>query len=155
MTDLAHRVFRVDDPLYRSTLALRHAVLREPLGLQFSESDLAAERDDEHHAWVTDDGVIACLSMRAVSSNQHGSTTWKLRQMAVRSDTRGRGIGARLLRAAVAMHPPPDQIQLHARLEAVGFYERVGFRTEGPIFEEIGLPHIVMRMVAPEQAADD
>ena len=150
MLGLTHRVFRVDDPWYHATLDLRQTVLRDPLGLQFSAADLAAERDDEHHAWIAANGVVACLSMRRMSAEGELPTTWKLRQMAVRAQSRGQGFGGRLLRAAIAMHPPPEVIRLHARWEAVGFYERLGFRTEGSVFEEIGLPHIAMQMIAPE-----
>jgi prephenate dehydrogenase len=34
---------------------------------------------------------------------------------------------------------------LHAQLQALPFYEKLGFRSEGGVFDEAGLPHVRMR----------
>ena len=36
-------------------------------------------------------------------------------------------------------------IALHAQVNAQGFYEKLGFVAEGPVFDEVGMPH--QRMV--------
>ncbi len=37
------------------------------------------------------------------------------------------------------------EIEMHARVCAITFYERCGYVCEGDVFEEITIPHIVMR----------
>jgi predicted GNAT family N-acyltransferase len=37
------------------------------------------------------------------------------------------------------------EVYLHAQAAAVDFYERLGFRAEGPEFDEVGIPHRRMR----------
>jgi predicted GNAT family N-acyltransferase len=37
------------------------------------------------------------------------------------------------------------EVYLHAQATAVDFYERLGFRAEGPEFDEVGIPHRRMR----------
>ena len=37
------------------------------------------------------------------------------------------------------------EVYLHAQVTAAGFYERLGFRADGPEFDEVGIPHQCMR----------
>jgi predicted GNAT family N-acyltransferase len=37
------------------------------------------------------------------------------------------------------------QVHLNAQSSALGFYERLGFRADGPEFDEVGIPHRRMR----------
>ena len=37
------------------------------------------------------------------------------------------------------------EVLLHAQQEVIPFYERLGYRGEGEIFEEAGIPHLAMR----------
>jgi len=72
---------------------------------------------------------------------------WRLRGMATAPDRRGRGIGAHVLRAALAHVNAVggDLVWCNARAPAQRFYERAGFRTHGAPWDdpEIG-PHIGM-----------
>ena len=38
-----------------------------------------------------------------------------------------------------------EEIVLHARETALGFYQKLGYETEGDSFTEVGLPHSAMR----------
>ena len=71
------------------------------------------------------------------------------RQVAVRADMQGRGIGAKLLAYAEAEARKRNypQMILYARNAAIPFYERIGYVAEGDFFEEVGMPHIIMRKV--------
>ena len=74
-------------------------------------------------------------------------TTWRLRGMATEEAARGRGIGSMVLEAAVD-HVAAEGGELlwcNARIGAVAFYERAGFRTWGEVWDlpSVG-PHIVM-----------
>ena len=33
------------------------------------------------------------------------------------------------------------QVRLGAQVQALGFYERLGFVAEGPVFDDAGIPH--------------
>jgi len=70
----------------------------------------------------------------------------KIGRMAVRRRWRGRGVGARLLRAliAAARRRGLRQVYLHAQLSAAAFYARHGFVARGPRFYEAGIPHVRM-----------
>jgi predicted GNAT family N-acyltransferase len=37
------------------------------------------------------------------------------------------------------------ELTLHSRETVTGFYEKLGFHSEGDIFEEVGIPHRKMR----------
>jgi predicted GNAT family N-acyltransferase len=68
-------------------------------------------------------------------------------RIAVLPRYRGGGIGAaivlHLVNQATELGLP--QVYLHAQADSVGFYERLGFRAEGPTFDEVGIPHRLMR----------
>ncbi|WP_420475016.1 GNAT family N-acetyltransferase [Noviherbaspirillum sp. ST9] len=68
-------------------------------------------------------------------------------RMAVRQPARGKGIGALMLEALVeaARKRGDREVMLNAQTQAEPFYERNGFRREGEVFMEAGIPHIHMR----------
>jgi ribosomal protein S18 acetylase RimI-like enzyme len=78
---------------------------------------------------------------------------WRLRGMATRSDSRGRGLGRQVLDLLIGhvASRGGGLVWCNARTPALGLYERAGFLARGDVFElpEIG-PHLVMwRTVAP------
>ena len=76
---------------YRGTLAMRHGILRAPLGLDWSADDLAGEDGQLHFGLFDDDGVlVGCVVVKPLSDG-----TAKIRQMAVADG--GRGNGRRLV----------------------------------------------------------
>ena len=71
-------------------------------------------------------------------------TTGKIGRVCVLAGARGHGIGAALVRAAVAVFRADPGIAvalLGAQTHAIGFYERLGFRATGPIYSDAGIPH--------------
>lgn len=128
---------------YAKALDLRLNVLRLPLGLTFTDADIAAERDEVCLAAFDASGAVVG------SVNLVPHPRWaKLRQMAVAPGWQGQGIGAQLIEAAKqwASESGREEILLHARVTAVGFYEKFGWAAEGEAFTEVGIPHRRMRL---------
>jgi ribosomal protein S18 acetylase RimI-like enzyme len=127
--------FESDD--YRTTVALRRAVLLDPFGIP-----LALARADDQHALhlgaFLDEECVGCLFL----VDRTGGT-WQLRQMAVRTECQRTGIGRRLVLEAMsrAREAGATQLLAHAREPAVAVYERLGFTVTGEPFEQVGLPH--------------
>jgi predicted GNAT family N-acyltransferase len=69
-------------------------------------------------------------------------------RMAVLKEWRGRGAGRAMLRRLIdtARARGDREVLLSAQVHAVGFYRAAGFETEGPVYEEAGIPHQAMRM---------
>lgn len=128
--------------LYRQAVALRYEVLRRPIGLDFSDAQLAAESDELHLVGLQNDAVVVCLSLQ-----YSGADKFKMRQVAVLPALQGQGLGSALCRYAekLALAQGKTQIYCHARQTAVAFYTRLGYECVGESFEEVGLPHYLMR----------
>lgn len=131
---------------FARVVALRQAVLRTPLGLQYSAADLAAEHDQFHLALFDDETPLASVILQWQQDAQA-----KMRQMAVDPAYQGMGLGAQLVKAleAEAARRRVRRIVLHARASALGFYERLGYTCVGDAFEEVGLPHRRMEKMLP------
>jgi GNAT superfamily N-acetyltransferase len=125
-------------PLYRSLLDLRDRILRQPLGLNFTEEQFLAEKNDIHLAALYEGIPIGCLVLTPQSK-----TKIKFRQMAIEAIYRGRGFGKLLLDRAenIARDLSYCHIFLHARETAVGFYQKSGYQTIGELFIEVTIPH--------------
>jgi ribosomal protein S18 acetylase RimI-like enzyme len=115
--------------------------LRKPLGLGFDEDELENEKSNLLIAAFEDDRMLGCCML--VPGNDR---TIRLRQMAVMNDLQGKGVGRALMQFAenLARDRGYDKISMHARKNAIGFYEKVGYRISGDEFLEVTIPHYVM-----------
>ena len=98
------------------------------------------DRDDDRaiHFLATSDGRSVGTA-RVVS--HHDSA--KVGRMAVLKSYRGKGVGKKLLQRAVATAKKlgARTIYLHAQVPVIEFYEKLGFRCVGAVFNEAGIPH--------------
>ena len=126
---------------YEETVALRDEVLRKPLGLSYDPAELAGEKDSFHLAFREGLELVACLVLKPVDER-----CIKMRQLAVRESSQGKGFGRELVNYAESFAKGRGyaEIVLHARETARGFYEKSGYETEGDSFTEVGLPHLFM-----------
>ncbi|MBZ4689791.1 MAG: drug:proton antiporter [Cereibacter sp.] len=70
--------------------------------------------------------------------------TGKIGRVCVLAEQRGTGLGAALIRAAVAelrRIPGVRQAKLGAQTHALGFYEKLGFTALGAEYIDAGIPH--------------
>lgn len=71
----------------------------------------------------------------------------RIGRLAVLPQARGAGTGVALVRGLedLARDQGLTVVELHAQRQAVAFYERLGYRAEGPEFDDAGIPHRHMR----------
>lgn len=126
---------------YQEMVRLRDEILRKPLGLRFTKEELEKEKDNLLIAAYEDDTMMGCCML--VEEN---SKSVRLRQMAVTKETQRKGIGKALMQFAenLARDRGYERITMHARKDAVGFYEKMGYNTVGQEFQEITIPHVEM-----------
>lgn len=126
---------------YRQMVKLRDDILRKPLGLTFTPEELESEKDNMLIAAFEDERILGCCML---VEEQPG--TVRLRQMAVLNDLQGKGIGRALMNFAenIARDRGYKILRMHARANAIGFYEKVGYKVRGEQFIEITIPHYVM-----------
>ena len=128
-------------PEYHKMVKLRDEILRKPLGLAFSREDLEKEKDDILVGAFDDDRILACCLLTKMDEE-----TVRLRQMAVRKNQQGKGIGHSMMLFAetLARDKGYKKLMMHARDTAIGFYEKQGYKTRGEQFIEVSLPHHLM-----------
>lgn len=126
---------------YEQMVKLRDAILRKPLGLSFQPGELESEKNNLMMAAYEDDQMLGCCMLV-----EEEPETVRLRQMAVINDLQGKGIGKALMQFAenLARDRGYKRITMHARKNALGFYEKMGYRKIGTEFQEITIPHYVM-----------
>lgn len=126
---------------YQQMVKLRDDMLRKPLGLGFTPQELEQEKDNMLIGAFEDDDMLGCCML--VEEN---SETVRLRQMAVLNDLQGKGIGRALMNFAenLARDRGYKMLSMHARKNAIGFYEKMGYTVASAEFNEITIPHYVM-----------
>jgi predicted GNAT family N-acyltransferase len=79
---------------------------------------------------------------------QPNGNTAKVGRMAVVQTERGKGYGARLLQALIrcARERGHKEVRLSAQRSAEPFYAAHGFSVASEPFDEVGIPHIEMRL---------
>jgi predicted GNAT family N-acyltransferase len=122
------------------------AVLQRIRREVFIQEQAVPESDE----WDADDAVsihaLARLNREPVGTGRL-NPAGKIGRIAVIAGLRGRGIGALITRRLLeeARRRGIREPYLHAQLQAVPFYEKLGFRSEGEVFDEAGIPHVRMR----------
>jgi predicted GNAT family N-acyltransferase len=132
--------------------------IREVVFIEEQRVPECMERDEEdalaHHVLAYDGGhTIGTGRLVMLSRGPEGEVgRWaRIGRMAVLAAYRGKGVGARILDALEeeASLRKVDGILLHAQLHARAFYEHAGYEGFGPVFDEAGMPHLMMRKRLP------
>ena len=124
-------------------LRLRRTVFIEEQGV--AEAEELDDKDDHAiHILATLDGVPMGSARLLLSGD-----TGKIGRVCVLPAARGTGLGAALMRAAIGelrRQPGITRAKLGSQTHALGFYERLGFTAEGPVYDDAGIPHRDMVM---------
>ena len=123
---------------YDLACELRQEMLRVPLGMNLYDEDLSAEAGQRHFGLFDGGELVACVIAVHVSREEV-----KLRQMAVSAARQGEGLGRQILCEVERrmVEKGYAKASLHARVSALGFYEKVGYAVVSEEFMEIGIPH--------------
>ena len=107
--------------------------------------------DTALHIVVLDqDQGVATARVRNLGLDE-GTKRAKIERMAVLAPYRGLSVGRKLMDFILGHLTQQDftEAKLHAQLQAQGFYERLGFIAQDPVFEEAGIPHRIMTRSLP------
>jgi predicted GNAT family N-acyltransferase len=141
----------VADPSLECTVADWPAERRELERIRravFIEEQEIPEKDE----WDDEDAgsvhVVARLNRDPVGTGRL-NPAGKIGRIAVMAGYRGRGIGTRILLRLLdeARRLGIREPYLHAQVQAVPFYEKLGFACRGDAFDEAGIPHVRMSLV--------
>jgi len=135
------KIFSYHNPEYAQALILRDRVLRQPLGLSFTEAELKKDEPDIHFGLFEGKNILACLILTETGNNR-----MKMRQVAVDDKYQGQGLGKELSLVAeeYARQKGFTVMFCHARKTAAPFYQKLGYRIVGNEFVEVNIPHYVM-----------
>jgi GNAT superfamily N-acetyltransferase len=132
------REFLPGSPEHHEALKLRELILRAPLGLDFTEDELALESACFHIGGFDGGRLVAVLLLKPLDDR-----TAKMRQVAVSDSLQGLGIGAGMVAYAeeFARERGFTEVIAHARGTALGFYRKLGYSIRGEPFLETTIPH--------------
>jgi len=138
---MALKIIEHNSPEYHQMVSLRQAVLRKPLGLDFDREELEKE---SHHILIgafEEEKILGCCMLI-----EENPSMLRLRQMAVYNEKQGKGLGRALMNFAenLARDRGYRSLSMHARVNSVGFYEKMGYKVVSDEFTEITIPHVVM-----------
>ncbi|MEL7274643.1 MAG: GNAT family N-acetyltransferase [Pseudomonadota bacterium] len=129
----------------QAAYALRHAVFVEeqnvPVELEIDEHD---ETDALHFIALEQGQVVGTARIL-----RKGSIA-KIQRVAIAKENRGIGLGHQLMGHLMDYAKTMDRITsivLDAQTDALPFYEKLGFVSEGDVFDDAGIPHRTMRYV--------
>ena len=135
---MALKLIEHGSPEYQQMLSLRSSVLRKPLGLEFDPVELEKENHDILIGAFEEEDMLGCCMLI-----EENPATLRLRQMAVYNEKQGKGIGRAMMSFAenLARDRGYKALNMHARKNAIGFYEKMNFRPMGRFEFEISPVH--------------
>jgi ElaA protein len=108
-------------------------------------ADMELDRDDARATHL-----LSMIPGKAVGTARIviGRGNAKIGRMAVLKRFRRKGVGTKLLKRAIVTAETlgAKKIYLHAQVPVIGFYETMGFRCAGAVFDEAGIPHRKMTL---------
>ncbi len=127
---------------------LRHTELRK--GQDFSTTSYLLDNDFNtfHMACIIYDKIVTCATFYPEKTDKFSKKkSYRLRGMATDLNFRRKGYGRDLMEASFKLLKVrgADILWCNARLAAISFYESLGFKIVGNIFNIIGIgPHYYM-----------
>lgn len=133
---------RLENPQFAHIREIRRRVFVQEQGVSTANEFDDTDREAVHFlAWL-DDAAVGTARLYG-----EGGVA-RIGRVAVLASVRGRGVGSAIMEQALleARRLGYDEVVLHAQTRVRSFYGRLGFRAEGEVYEEEGIPHISMRL---------
>jgi len=100
------------------------------------------------HLEIDENENVATYVLAYMKNNPVGTARWrktkkgvKLERFAVLDKYRSNGIGAKMTKFILNNLKETQPIYLYAQVSAIKFYKRLGFKSIGNIFEQVGIKH--------------
>jgi|TARA_R110000850_G_scaffold99_52_gene663 predicted GNAT family N-acyltransferase len=96
-------------------------------------------RDADCLHWLVTDAEGSVATLRVLPQGEVA----KIQRVAVLKRARGTGLGTALMRHVMDRLAERGftRATLGAQIDALGFYERLGFQAHGPVYDDAGIPH--------------
>lgn len=126
---------------YYKSIELRYSILRKPLGMVYTPEQLAAEFDQFHFVAKINQEVVGVIVLQKLENN-----IAKMRQVAIDNKLQRKGVGTKMIDYVEnwCKINEVQKITLHARENAIPFYEKLNYYKVGNPFVEVGLNHSEM-----------
>jgi len=127
-----------------SVISIRKDVFIKGMNIPKS-LEIDDNEDDAHY-------VLAYLGNTPVGTARWRSTDEgiKFERFAVLDGFRLLGIGRKMTKFILSQIPKGEHIYLNSQNTAIEFYKNIGFKSVGPMFEEVGIPHQKMIYIRGE-----
>lgn len=124
---------------------LRYKILRQPLGLSFTNDELDSEAKRNYYVTIQENNSQALIGTLLLQI-MDDPTILKMRQVAIRSDLQRMGFGKILIQFSEewAKSKCIKRIILHSRKSAFQFYISLGYSFKDDSFMEVGMEHYFM-----------
>lgn len=108
------------------------------------ETDIDELDESAYHMFLKDNGVIAyCRLLEAGKAYEEAS----LGRVLVTKENRKAGIAKKMMEEAVKFivnDLKEDKIKISAQEYIMPLYKSIGFKEQGEVYDEVGIPHIKM-----------
>ena len=125
-------------------LNLAHKIRHEVFVIEQScpqELEWEFEEESTHFLVFDKEKAVATARYRRTHKGM------KLERFAVLSSNRGKGYGKQVLEAIINdLNNFKGLVYMHAQVQVLPFYEKLGFEKNGSIFEEAGIMHFKMTL---------
>jgi predicted GNAT family N-acyltransferase len=130
----------------QAALDLRERVFCGEQGVSFDAERDGRDGEAVHVVALQDQSAGTAARLLGTCRLLFDADAARLGRMAVEPDSRGRGVGSRVLRVAeeLARERGATRMTLHAQIDATSVYERAGYEPRGPRFLEEGIEHVSM-----------
>ncbi len=127
-----------------SVISIRKDVFIKGMNIPKS-LEIDDNEDDAHY-------VLAYLGNTPVGTARWRRTDEgiKFERFAVLDGFRLLGIGRKMTKFILSQIPKGEHIYLNSQDTAIEFYKNIGFKSVGPMFEEVGIPHQKMIYIRGE-----
>lgn len=142
MTKIEIRQIQSSKELYKC-FKIRTIVFVEEQKVPAVEEIDEFEDESSHYVLIVDGKIVGTARTRIIDN--YG----KIQRVAILKEYRGKGFGKLLMEKMIKdlkQNKSLDYIKLGAQCCAQKFYEKLGFKAYGDIFDDAGIPHINMRI---------